>query len=64
MKSLEALFGPNSALVEELFEQYKNAPDSVPLHWQKYFDELTESSTVTTTEAPAENQKLMVLWPQ
>lgn len=50
MKSLEALFGPNSALVEELFEQYKSEPDSVPAHWQNYFDELTGTST---TEKPA-----------
>jgi 2-oxoglutarate dehydrogenase E1 component len=50
LKSLEALFGPNSALVEELFEQYKSSPNSVPLHWQKYFDELTETSTVTAPE--------------
>lgn len=40
MKSLEAIFGPNSALVEELYEQYKSSPDSVPQHWKKYFDEL------------------------
>jgi 2-oxoglutarate dehydrogenase E1 component len=51
LKSLEALFGPNSALVEELFEQYKSTPSSVPLHWQKYFDELTDSSTVSTTQS-------------
>jgi 2-oxoglutarate dehydrogenase E1 component len=50
LKSLEALFGPNSALVEELFEQYKSEPDSVPAHWQNYFDELTGTST---TEKPA-----------
>jgi len=40
LKSLEAIFGPNSALVEELYEQYKNNPESVPQHWIKYFDEL------------------------
>lgn len=40
MKSLEAIFGPNSALVEELYEQYKQGADSVPLHWKRYFDEL------------------------
>ena len=40
MKSLEAVFGPNSALVEELYEQYKQQADSVPAHWKKYFDEL------------------------
>ena len=40
MKSLEAAFGPNSALVEELYEQYQKSPNSVPIHWKRYFDEL------------------------
>ncbi|SMO85801.1 multifunctional oxoglutarate decarboxylase/oxoglutarate dehydrogenase thiamine pyrophosphate-binding subunit/dihydrolipoyllysine-residue succinyltransferase subunit [Gracilimonas mengyeensis] len=49
MKSLEAVFGPNSALVEELYEQYQNEPDSVPSHWKRYFDEL-EGKPVDETE--------------
>ncbi len=40
MKSLEAIFGPNSALVEELYDQYQSEPTSVPTHWKRYFDEL------------------------
>lgn len=40
MKSIEALFGPNAALVEELYKQYLETPDSVPDHWKNYFDEL------------------------
>ncbi|MDX1640485.1 MAG: multifunctional oxoglutarate decarboxylase/oxoglutarate dehydrogenase thiamine pyrophosphate-binding subunit/dihydrolipoyllysine-residue succinyltransferase subunit [Balneolaceae bacterium] len=40
MKSLEAVFGPNSALVEELYKQYQEEPESVPPHWKRYFDEL------------------------
>ncbi|TYP95572.1 2-oxoglutarate dehydrogenase E1 component [Fodinibius salinus] len=40
MKSLESIFGPNSALVEELFNQYKADPSSVPNHWRQYFDEV------------------------
>ncbi|MDX1618442.1 MAG: 2-oxo acid dehydrogenase subunit E2, partial [Balneolaceae bacterium] len=40
MKSLEAVFGPNSALVEELYDQYKEDPSSVPNHWKQYFDEI------------------------
>ncbi|WP_138430157.1 multifunctional oxoglutarate decarboxylase/oxoglutarate dehydrogenase thiamine pyrophosphate-binding subunit/dihydrolipoyllysine-residue succinyltransferase subunit [Fodinibius saliphilus] len=40
MKSLESIFGPNSALVEELFNQYKSDPSSVPNHWRQYFDEI------------------------
>lgn len=51
MKSLEAIFGPNSALVEELYEQYKNQPNSVPAHWKTYFDEL--NGVVSKEEAPA-----------
>ncbi len=40
MKSLEAAFGPNTALVEELYNQYKEDPESVPNHWRTYFDKL------------------------
>lgn len=63
MKSLEAIFGPNSALVEELYEQYKGNPNSVPQHWKKYFDELngidpeqnstkTAATSTSKVEAP------------
>ncbi len=38
MESLEAVFGPNSALVEELYNQYLEDPSSVPPHWKRYFD--------------------------
>jgi multifunctional 2-oxoglutarate metabolism enzyme len=37
---LESVFGPNSALVEELYNQYKKDPSSVPAHWSSYFAEL------------------------
>ena len=40
MKSLEAVFGPNFPLVEELYNQYKTDPGSVPLYWRNYFDDL------------------------
>ncbi|HKI44206.1 MAG TPA: 2-oxo acid dehydrogenase subunit E2, partial [Balneolales bacterium] len=40
MKSLEEIFGPNTALVEELYNQYKDSPESVPDHWKSYFNEL------------------------
>ncbi|MDR9415323.1 MAG: multifunctional oxoglutarate decarboxylase/oxoglutarate dehydrogenase thiamine pyrophosphate-binding subunit/dihydrolipoyllysine-residue succinyltransferase subunit [Gracilimonas sp.] len=49
MKSLEAIFGPNSALVEELYDQYQNDPESVPAHWKRYFDEL-EGKPVDASE--------------
>ena len=45
MKSLEAVFGPNSALVEELYNQYKEDPSSVPAHWKNYFDEIEGETT-------------------
>ena len=40
MKQLEAQFGPNAALVEELYEQYLENPESVPVYWRQYFDEM------------------------
>lgn len=46
MKSLESIFGPNSALVEELYKQYQENPVSVPPHWKRYFDELNGSAVV------------------
>ncbi len=49
MKSLEAVFGPNSALVEELYDQYQHEPESVPDHWKRYFDEL-EGKPVDVSE--------------
>lgn len=63
MKSLESIFGPNSALVEELYKQYEEDPSSVPNHWKRYFDEmngvaaeqepvLEEVKTVQKKEAP------------
>ncbi len=61
MKSLEAVFGPNSALVEELYKQYQENPDSVPQHWKKYFDEVDGKAVPTpkTGEngAPAVKEK-------
>ncbi len=60
MKSLEAIFGPNSALVEELYEQYKDSPNSVPDHWKKYFDELNgiEPGEASTEQATPESSKI------
>lgn len=52
MKSLEAVFGPNSALVEELYKQYQDDPDSVPGHWKRYFDEL---EGIEVEEAPSQD---------
>ena len=41
MKQFEDVFGPNSALVEDLYLQYQSKPDSVPAHWRSYFDEMS-----------------------
>jgi 2-oxoglutarate dehydrogenase E1 component len=66
LKSLEAVFGPNSALVEELYDQYKEDPNSVPAHWKNFFDEHEgksangESSQKTekaSAPAPAKQEK-------
>jgi repressor LexA len=45
LKSLEDAFGPNSALVEELYEQYREDPASVPNHWKRYFDEVEKDDS-------------------
>lgn len=52
MKSLEAVFGPNSALVDELYKQYQEDPQSVPDHWKRYFDEL---EGIEVEEAPSQD---------
>ncbi|MEX2463297.1 MAG: multifunctional oxoglutarate decarboxylase/oxoglutarate dehydrogenase thiamine pyrophosphate-binding subunit/dihydrolipoyllysine-residue succinyltransferase subunit, partial [Balneolaceae bacterium] len=54
MKSLEAVFGPNAALVEELYKQYQDNPESVPNHWKSYFDEI-EGKTLEPPSAPDTN---------
>jgi 2-oxoglutarate dehydrogenase E1 component len=55
LKSLEAVFGPNSALVEELFNQYKEDPTSVPNHWRQYFDEIEGVNTSQELKEEAGN---------
>ncbi|MDZ7771795.1 MAG: multifunctional oxoglutarate decarboxylase/oxoglutarate dehydrogenase thiamine pyrophosphate-binding subunit/dihydrolipoyllysine-residue succinyltransferase subunit [Balneolaceae bacterium] len=55
MKSLEAVFGPNSALVEELYNQYREDPSSVPGHWQRYFDEIEGDSSARELAEAARN---------
>ncbi len=60
MKSLESVFGPNSALVEELYEQYQADPDSVPNHWRKYFDQIDGNEIPApeqTSDKPAKSEK-------
>lgn len=56
MKSLEAVFGPNSALVEELYNQYQDDPDQVPDHWRTYFDELNGDAAAPPAEKEAKKE--------
>jgi len=59
LKSLEAVFGPNAALVEELYKQYKSNPDEIPLYWRTYFDELEGVQTTDSTPIDvAPNEKI------
>jgi len=60
LKSFEAVFGPNSALVEELYDQYKVNPKSVPPHWKKYFDEMEGVSPEAPTPTPVSAQPEVV----
>jgi multifunctional 2-oxoglutarate metabolism enzyme len=55
VKSLESVFGPNSALVEELYNQYQENPELVPDHWRRYFDEITSDETDDSKAAKTTN---------
>ncbi|MGF1671284.1 MAG: multifunctional oxoglutarate decarboxylase/oxoglutarate dehydrogenase thiamine pyrophosphate-binding subunit/dihydrolipoyllysine-residue succinyltransferase subunit [Balneolaceae bacterium] len=63
MKSLESVFGPNSALVEELYNQYKESPESVPDHWRAYFDELDGIPPAEARKPPVTEKKAEVKKP-
>jgi multifunctional 2-oxoglutarate metabolism enzyme len=54
LKKLEAQFGPNAALVEELYDQYLENPESVPEYWRQYFDEMGNGKQSSETETDAE----------
>jgi len=70
LKSLEEIFGPNTALVEELYNQYKDSPESVPDHWKSYFNELESSADgnldfeTTVVEPPKTNGHAETLTPE
>ncbi|HEX6981217.1 MAG TPA: multifunctional oxoglutarate decarboxylase/oxoglutarate dehydrogenase thiamine pyrophosphate-binding subunit/dihydrolipoyllysine-residue succinyltransferase subunit [Balneolaceae bacterium] len=53
MKSLETVFGPNSALVEDLFNQYQEDPSSVPDHWKNYFQGIEDIDNAEEWKADA-----------
>ncbi len=56
MKNLEAHFGPNAALVEELYDQYLENPEAVPEYWRSYFEKMgngkSESGPDATESTP------------
>ena len=54
LKQLEAQFGPNAALVEELYDQYLENPESVPEYWRQYFDEMGNGREVSPDVAEAD----------
>jgi len=60
LKSLEDIFGPNTALVEELYNQYQHNPESVPSYWRSYFDELNEIEDNKTPVSTDSIQKTTV----
>ncbi len=61
MKQLEAQFGPNTALVEELYDQYLENPESVPDYWRLYFDEMengkSDEKSVPRDKQPVRKSK-------
>lgn len=63
MKTFEEVFGPNSALVEDLFEQYKTDPTSIPAHWRNYFLEL-EGKPIPSETAPETAPETVVEQPK
>lgn len=61
MNSLESYFGPNSALVEELYKQYLENPYSVPIHWKTWFDEAIGDTSVVTKKVDDETEPIPVI---
>ncbi|MEM9135701.1 MAG: hypothetical protein AAGE88_25450, partial [Actinomycetota bacterium] len=45
--------GPNTWLIEELFEQYQGDRRSVPAEWQELFDQRAQAAASTAAPAPA-----------
>ena len=50
--SSEDTFGQNDWLVEEMFQQYKQDPNSVDAEWRDLFEKKGTPPTVTNTPAP------------
>lgn len=50
MKQIEAQFGPNAALVEELYDQYLENPESIPEYWRVFFDEMDNGTDTSAIE--------------
>jgi 2-oxoglutarate dehydrogenase E1 component len=47
-----APFGPNAWLVEEMFDQYRNDPESVSENWQEFFEDYRSSRPETPLAQP------------
>jgi 2-oxoglutarate dehydrogenase E1 component len=46
------LYGGNADFLEALYEQYLNAPDSVPAQWRSYFDDLGPRAAAERAHGP------------
>ncbi len=57
MKQIEAQFGPNAALVEELYDQYLENRESVPDYWREYFDEMGNGTPSEKAVIPDKKKK-------
>lgn len=55
--SSEDTFGQNDWLVEEMFQQYKQDPNSVDAEWRDLFEKKGTPPTVTNTPAPKGSSK-------
>ena len=64
--------GPNSGLVEDLYERYRQDPESIPERWRKYFTEHPPDgngngappSPAPASEAPAAEAPVSAVPPE
>ena len=50
MTDSSALHGANAAFLDELYQRYLNAPDSVPADWARWFAELDHAPAAATAQ--------------
>ncbi len=46
------LYSTNAPYLEDLYQRYLEAPDSVPAHWREQFDQLQSRAPVPTSQPP------------